>query len=401
MSAIENKFAAKAASSAAPPPEIAETKDLFIGDMPDKVLDGRLGEWCHQYFGDFCNAYSWPAVTAAASVHVRPDNDKQRCNLYWGPVGDPGTGKSSAGKRAEYYFQLPALDLVDETMYGSVEGMFEKIGVRSTPLLWSPDELAHTLTKAQIEGSAFSYVLNTAFYKDSNNLTVAKRKAIECNVRLSIFGGIVLKNFENCFGSETLYGLYDRFLFSVAPTGFQWSYRPIEGEPLVNLTENNLELGSKGPEIIAPRIDRSVWEARDAIVKNEEIEPRVLELCLRVATVCAAWDGKPLLLDSDLGPAWELARYQKRVRDFLKPNEGRNFEAMAAFKILNYLKRNKTEDKFLNLRDVKRATHVMEFGPNVVDRVIRSLCLGGDIELQSIPPESGGKTKFLIRLAKP
>jgi hypothetical protein len=150
--------------------------------------------------------------------------------------------------------------------------------------------------------------------------------------------------------------------------------------------------------IVTPMIDSSVWDARDALQKSEGIEPRVLEISIRCALICAAWDGKPVLRASDLEPAWELARYQTRVRALLRPNEGRNFEAIAAIKILNWLKANRDGEKWFPQNTVTRATHVKEYGPSIVQRAISGLVFCGDIEEAQVKPKSGGPTKRLIRL---
>jgi hypothetical protein len=116
--------------------------------------------------------------------------------------------------------------------------------------------------------------------------------------------------------------------------------------------------------------------------------------------ICAAWDAKPVLRASDLEPAWELARYQQRVRRILQPNPGRNFEAMAAYKITAYLQQHADCGKWTPWRDVCRATHVAEFGPSVAERAMNSLCFNGEIEKTSIKPPKGGKEKVLVRLAR-
>jgi hypothetical protein len=285
--------------------------------------------------------------------------------------------------------------------------MLEVVGDKGgAPILVSPDELSHLLAKSQIEGASFPFILNTCFYNDQNALTVAKRKAISMNARLSLIGGVVEENFGDSFGSAATGGLYDRFLFGLKPSGHRFLYRPSEAKPVVELRDVSPELfaptARKAKELPTPEIDRDVWQSRDQMVEKEGIEPRILEIALRTALICAAWDGLSTLRASRLEPAWELARYQQRVRAILQPNPGRNFEAQAAHRILAHLRRHACDGKWEALREVRRATRIMDFGPSVADRAINGLIGAGEIESTTLNPPNGGRggrPSKLIRLA--
>jgi hypothetical protein len=385
---------------------IMKAEDLTRPDMPRSVLCGRLGQICSQRLSDFPLAYSWPAVLAAASTLVKPHHTS-RCNLFVATVGLPDSGKSEVQKRANYLFALDKQEgLLIEDKFGSAEGMMERIGERNgDTVIWAPDELSHLLEKAQIQGASFPFVLNSLFYNDRNNLTVQHRRHIPFNARVTIAGGVVEENFGNSFGAATTAGLYSRFLFGLCPSGFRFLYRPMEGSPVVEERQMSAELpfgGAKDtvlqlPKLVAPKIHSDVWEARDTIHRDEEIEPRLLELCIRTAIICAAWDGKVELRASDLGPCWELARYQRRVRMVLQPNPGRNFDAMAAHKIRTYLEQHASGERWLSWRDVYRATHVSEFGPSVAERAMNALYFAGEIDRSEIKSTKGGKSKVYIR----
>jgi hypothetical protein len=389
--------------------EVAGVEELTRPDMPISVLCGKLGEICRTRLADFPIAYAWPSILAAASVLVHP-HPTHRCNLYVATVGLPDSGKSEAQRRANYLFALDKKDgLVVDEKFGSAEGMLERIGDRKgDTVLWSPDELSHVLEKAQIQGASFPFILNTLFYNDRNNSTVAHRKHIPFNARVTIAGGVVEENFGNSFGSATTAGLYSRFLFGLCPSGFRYLYRPVEGEPVITPTRESVILPFGGEKdtvlgltrLNAPGIHSDVWAARDAMYQEEKIEPRLLELCIRTAIICAAWDERTELRATDLEPAWELARYQHRVRELLRPNPGLNFEARAAHKIQDYLRRHADGEKWLVWRDVCRATHLMDFGPSVAERARDCLSFSGEIEKMSIRPEKGGREKILVRLAR-
>src|SRR5580692_9524235 len=67
-------------------------------DMPDSVLDGRLGEICQKRMVPiYPVAYAWPAlVTVAGALVQRGPKGFPRTNLYPCLAGDKATGKSSS-----------------------------------------------------------------------------------------------------------------------------------------------------------------------------------------------------------------------------------------------------------------------------------------------------------------
>jgi hypothetical protein len=386
--------------------DCATVAELRRPDMPESVLCGYLGELCRTRLADFPIAYSWPSILAAASVLVKP-HPEVRCNLYVALVGEVESGKSQAQERAHYYFGLSEQGLLLVDKFGSGEGLLETIGDhKGAPVYWYPDELSHVMTKAQIQGASLPYILNTMFYKDVNNATVSKRKPIAFNARVTLAGGIVEKNFGDSFGSATTAGLYSRFLFGLCPTGYCYSYRPIEGPQLFEASQSVIAFDCGAPPKAkhirmreTPHIHRDVWTARDQIKKNENIDGRLLELVLRTALVSAAWDDLPELRASYLEPAWEFARYQQRIRAVLKPNPGLNFEAVAGYKMLDYLQQHSVGGKWHSVRDVRHATRVLDLGPSVADRALASMVAAGEIELGIEKRPNGGPPKRLIRLA--
>jgi hypothetical protein len=365
---------------------VVVTEDLKLPDMPESVLEGRIGEICKSRMGDFPLAYSWPALVTAAGVLMRPSNSTLRSNLYTALVGPPHSGKSQAIDRANRLMDL-APPLLAKVKPGSIEGFLKQEGGdKHGPVLLNPDELSHTLEKAQITNASFAYVLNTGFYEDELNLTVAHGAEVHFNRRLSVIGGIVDENFEESFGGATTGGLYDRFLFGQCPTGIdEYLFRPWEGTAAFD------------GQIDERHVNHDVWEARDEMVKREKLNPRLLEIALRVAAVCAAFDGRNELRACDLGPAWELARYQARVRLLLKPNAGKNFEAQVAAKILNYLNRYAPDGGWLVLRKVLHATNANNYGPSVVNRALDAMAFSGSIERSEQPAPKGQKRR-LVRI---
>ena len=369
------------------PAEIVGAEGVKLPDMPATVLCGRLGELCRTRLKDFPVAFSWPAVLAAASALVRPpEATVVRTNIYAALVGPVHCGKTAVIERSNFFLDAKP-PFLEHLKAGSAEGLLAKIGNRQGQgVLLNPDELSHLLEKTQITNASFAYILNSLFYVDADQLTIARGKAVNFNARLSLVGGIVDEKFDDAFGSATTSGLYDRFLFGQCPTGFAYLWRPIEEPPaFTDLFE-------------APRVNRDVWEVRDHVAKAEGLNPRLLEIALRTAFICTAVDGRDELRAKDLEPAWELARYQARVRTLLQPNCGKNFEAKIALKVLGYLNRYAPKGQWVVLREVLRDTHAYEFGPSVVERAINAMRFGGAIE-ENLDTVGRGQKRRLIRLA--
>jgi DNA primase RepB-like protein/primase-like protein len=372
----------------AEPPEsvVADADAVALPDMPETVLDGRLGEILRSRMRDFPIAYAWPALLAAASVRVAPHGSALRTNLNVAVVGPVGTGKTQAIERARRWLGVGG-DRVATLKAGSAEELLDKLGDQSGgSLLLCPDELSHLLEKAQLAGASFAYVLNSLFYSDGETLTIAHGKVVNFNCRLSIVGGIIDDKFDDSFGSATTGGLYDRFLFGQCPSGFEYLWRPVEGSPAC---AQDFEL---------PCVSPDVWEARDEIANREQVRPRILEIALRSAFLCAAADGRAALRAADLAPAWELARYQARVRLLLQPNAGKNFEGRVAHKILTYLERHAPRGEWIAWRKVRRDTRADDYGPPLAERTLHAMCFGGTIEEMTDTVGKGQKRR-LIRLA--
>jgi hypothetical protein len=357
------------------------SKDVSLRDMPDGVLDGRLGELCSRRLAAFPLAYSWPTMLAAASVLIDRRNSDARVNLYCGIIGPVHSGKSQAIEHANKTLGVEAPALLD-LMSGSAEQLLRRTkDAAGNSRLFSPDELGHLLEKAQIDRSSFPYILNRAFYADKFEVLLGKKETVTFNCALSIVGGIVEERFQDLFNASTTAGLYDRFLFAACPGDYVYDYFPFAG--VVEPTSP-----------VCVLIDPEVWYVKkDWLAADREMNPRVAEIAIRAATVCAAFNGSQLLIPSMLGPARELARYQTNIRKLLKPNAGQNFEARLAHKFLAYLERH--GGRFVSRRELFRATRAYDLGPSTADRALSVLHANGDIEVSK-----AGKQELVRILAE-
>jgi hypothetical protein len=188
---------------------------------------------------------------------------------------------------------------------------------------------------------------------------------------LSWIGGIVDDQYEDCFQSSSIGGLYDRFLHGLSPTGFNFDYRPFEGVP----------------ELVQPgqvTLDRTVWEITSEWRKKDPALGRSIELAVRVAKVCAAFDGRPLLLGKDLEGAFKVfATDQCRIRKFLKPNVGDNPDAILSNAVLSYLDRKAPDGSWVPLRAVMKGvnSHRLRLGPGVAERAMNSLARMNEVDI--------------------
>jgi hypothetical protein len=348
-----------------------------IKDMPEAVLDGRLGEiFQRRMSGRFCVAYGWPSLVTCASVlapesHIRP-------SLYAALVGAPNTGKSVTVEYVAHILGVASPTLVS-TMAGSIEQLAKEdvLMANGDARLLYPGELSHLLKKANVPGANFDTVLNELFYKTAVELTVAKAGKRSLNCRLSLIGGMTEEKFGTLFGEAGPSGFYDRFLFSQGPSDYKIKFRPYKDEAVeqqlspVNIT-------------VAP----DVWEARDEW-QAKGMNSRVAEISLRVAAVCASMDGRNVLRASELGPAKALAAYHEQVRLVLKPNDGETVRGQLWVKISSYMKRHGASGNPIPLTKVYQGTDAYKTDVVAARAVVEELHKSGEYELTKTPSGRG------------
>ncbi len=371
---------------------VEDAPDLLIADIPESVLDGRLGEICKERMTGLPLAYSWLALVTAAGVLVKPTKSIPRTSLFAGLVGPVNSGKSASIDKA-----ISLLDIRPPLLYpkktGSAEGMLKDIGnANGQARLWSPDELIHPLEKAKIQNASFASTLNSLYYKDRQDLTIGKGEKVEFNARLSLIGGIPDDKFQDGFGPATTGGLYDRFLFGLCPTGFKCLFRADEGEPVVrafDYSESSEETDgfldslaeSKTNRPIEVPFNPDVYDWRDSLANDNDINTRVLEHAIRMAAICAAFDGRSELCAADLGPAEAQARYQTHTRLLLAPNTGKNQPAECEGRIRRALNRHASDGRWVEIRWLDRTTSAgRDFGSGIFLACLRNLEYNGEIQ---------------------
>ncbi|MGO9575995.1 MAG: hypothetical protein ACLPTQ_16900 [Terriglobales bacterium] len=340
-------------------------------DMPESVLDGKLGEICQRRLRDSCVAYAWPSlvVVAGASPFLKFVGNPLRSNLFACLVGPVDTGKSATSDHCLHVLGMgPSDPILLPAKFGSGEALMQELD-RSGPCvrLLYPDELKHLLVKAGMEGASFPTLLTTAYYHDEQRGGTKKNKEqfkIDC--RLSITGGVVEDDFEECFGSASVSGLYDRFIFGLCPAPYRYLWRPNEGVP-------------ESIPCIAPNVAQDVWDERNQWIEDG-ISPRVAEHCLRVAYICAAVDRRQELRASQLGPALAMAKYQVKFRSVMRPNTGQNPIAQCANSVRTWLEQH-NPGEWVRRHDLSRGIHSDRLGPMVFNQTLTQLAMNDEIEV--------------------
>lgn len=359
-----------------PEVEVVSTdRPLPSVDMPETVLCGRLGDLLTKNLAKLPRSYAWLSLVAVAGVVV-PTGDEST-SLYVANVGPSGSGKDTTVK---FCLKMLGLEpdeseqsLVFTTLAGSFEGFAKHYGNRmGAPGLWFSPELIHTLGKSKIEGASYIPALCQLYDSSKTSVVMARKERVDLSIRLSIVGGLVDGNFADAFGGQTGFGLYQRFLFGLQQNT-QLDYEPYTGELITK------------PELQSVTVAASAREALNSLkVSNPDIEKRMLQSILRMAVICAAWDGRSVLTGDDMAPHLALADYQTKVRLVLRPDPGRNQMAQACNRITSYLQRHGGD---VLVTKLNKDTNVSkEFGPGMHRQAIAQLAAAGEIEIVSSSP---------------
>lgn len=417
--AIESAKKVKAQNAATE--KLQPTPDLEVRDVQEPepqpltlprscLASSYLGKLYDEVFApnDWPLEMALPAlVTAACVVIPQPSYDgagillrgDMKTSLYTALIAPVHSGKSQviewATKSLGIYHDTRDKNYT-QVKFGSAEQMWKYLFKHSAmndqqdpkafqrAVLVNPDEWSHVMAKAGIPDATLASTLTTAFYNRRHIITLGGQgggRDITIPFPFSIIGGIVQEDFDSVFDASTLGGLYDRFLFGLAPDGFNWSYRSFPSDhpflqstpkPVVTVAHPSLE------EVIKD------WNKRDRELG------RIVEVCARVAAVFAAIDGRTKVVGEDLEKLWPLAQYQKAIRAMYKPNPGMNPDAIYANAALSWTQAN--AQQWRTLRDLQKGTnyHRRKLGPNVAFRSVQALARDGQIDVWVSTADGGG-----------
>ena len=187
--------------------------------------------------------FAYPAMLTAAASQIKVYPRHIRPTLYTCLIGGVHCGKSETIKRAVGYKNQPGIlsfqpDVMKWTVPGSDRGLIKIFGadkkedktvvemsLNMVPTrLLAQDELRNTFAKAGIQNSSLPSTLCSLWEQDE----VGQRDKTgehTAMLHLNILGALKAddaEDFADVFGKETTTGLYDRFIFGLAPKGWEF-----------------------------------------------------------------------------------------------------------------------------------------------------------------------------------
>jgi hypothetical protein len=263
----------------------------------------------------------YPSLLAVASTLDIEDADHHvRTNIYVANLGDVGYGKSACVNTAVQCISIPGYEMtVMEETPSSDRGLANMLGDEdTTSRLLLSDEFRSVMQKCAIQGSALPQMICQLWSKDKAGVSDKKGKQT-CYAKLSILGNVPCKDpsdFAKIFGSNTVCGMADRFLFGLSATSVR--YRPRHVKPA---TFDNLR---------PVRIPEWVWDSKDEWADlSPESRRRLAEHALRVALVTAGVNGDREITQKGFEAALRFMEWQERIREIYRPGLAETKEAEA------------------------------------------------------------------------
>ncbi len=311
-----------------------------LSQMPESCTYGWLGDVARKLETPLGFAYpavltKWAAQIQVFPKHVRP-------TLYTCLLGPVHCGKSETIKRADAYVHLYDADAVKWTVPGSDRGLINIFGGKKqkddkdekahteTPKtrLLLQDELRNTIAKANIQGSSLPSTLCSLWSQDEAGAADKTGEHV-CLVRLNILGALKAddaEEFAEVFGKESTTGLYDRFIFGIAPKG--WKFQKWECPEPVKRAPKGCTISSD--------IFQMLEEWRDVDTKSRG---RLGEIALRIAYITSAANHDSEVTTESMRCALEFVQWQEAVRSAYKAGLGDAIDAQCTNAILTVLEK--------------------------------------------------------------
>lgn len=319
----------------------SETKQPPLKEMPESCMYGWLG-WAAKEL-ETPLGFAYPAMLTAAAALIKTYPRHVRPTLYTCLIGGVHCGKSESIKRAIGYKNQPGIlhmppNAVKWTVPGSDRGLIkifeqdkdEKTLVESMlvpTVLLAQDELRNTLAKAGIQNSALTSTLCSAWEQDEVG-TADKTGKHSADMHLNLLGALKAddaEDFADVFSKDTTTGLYDRFIFGLAPIG--WEFNTWERQEQVRY-----------PKSCA--IPKLCW---DMMKEWRGVEPvgrgRLGEIAMRVAYITSAMNHDPEVTEQAMKAALEFCGWQERIRAGYKAGLGDSEDAKCTAAILAVLEK--------------------------------------------------------------
>lgn len=130
---------------------------------------------------------------------------------------------------------------------------------------------------------------------------------------------------------------------------------------------------------------------------------RQVEIAVRVATICASFNGENILTGKmlDAGAAKATLDYQNWVRVRLTPNAGENPDAQCSNAIMEWMREHASKGDWVDLQALKRGMNYsrLKLGARVFTYAIQNLAnpFVRDIEVKEVK-RAKGFPQMLVRL---
>jgi len=388
---LEEEKAAKTAK----PAEVAEKpKRRGLYRMPESCMYGWLGDFAKTLNAPLDLAY--PAVIAAFAGQGVMKASNVRGNIYCCLIGPKGTGKSRTIDRALLKLEYEYPWGIKRRYPGSEHGLMLTLGGQKAkdmtaidhtitkPFLLVQDEFRSTFGKMGIDNSALPFMINDLFYHDEYE-TSNQKGSMVCRPKLSIVGGLTCENpeeFSEVFGKATTTGLYDRFIYGVAPIKWEWD----------DEWEDKCIPEQRKPSNVT--VPSEVFEAKKLWVRqNPEHRMRLGELALRVAVVTASANGDHHVSEECFKCALEFMEWQEAIRAKYRPSDQDDKDGKCQEAIVRALENYCDKDGWVLWKTAKDKGNLYRHTASRLSRIFKGMLTEQMVEEERDTDDDGKESK--------
>jgi 5S rRNA maturation endonuclease (ribonuclease M5) len=307
-----------------PPTTIIKAPTMKVVDLPEDQnppfpKDAMYG-WCGDKAKQLETPLGWgyPAMLAVGSVMTPPVLPNIHSQLYVNNLGPSGGGKTQAIERA-----VATIAWEDGTVEWGVPGsdrglyrMFKHDKPYPKPVLLAQDEIRNLIkSKIGIQGSALPYVLTELWSRDEAKGAV-KDAIDKVPIQLSIVGAMKCDDsteFKNIFGQGTLDGLSRRFIFGVAPSG--WEFEPYSITPEPMMTPYSVQ------------VPQDCWDMLKKWRNEKSGRSSMGELAMRVALITSFCNHDLEITPEAMEAAFRFMEWQEAIRGIYKAGDSETKDA--------------------------------------------------------------------------
>lgn len=375
------------------PKELFEKPRLELWNMPDDCMYGWLGEQARTLGAPLSLAY--PTMLCVFAGQGLGRSGSIRGNLYGCLIGAIGTGKTRTIDRALVKVEYEYPRIIKKRYPGSEHGLMITLDGKKPkdmvdldyhmfkPFLLVQDELRNTFAKAGIDNSALPFAINHLF-NQSEYETASKQGAMICIAHLSMIGGLTAENpeqFAEVFGKSTTTGLYDRFIYGVAPPAHDWDD---EWEKTVVPVKRAPKLVNIPPEIY---VMKKQWQEQDPAVRR-----RLGEIALRVALVSASANEDNRITEECMAAALRFCEWQQQIRAWYKPSDMDDKDGLCQEAIERALPRYADTDGWTKWKKAKDNGNLYRHTAPRLNRVFKSMIEAGMLEEEKDSTDDEGNS---------